>query len=267
MTSCRSARPIDAGVPMVMMSHVAVTAWGGGPSSLNPAAYAYLRDDLRFRGVTVTDSLSMAAVVSRGVGGPSVAALNAGADIVLMPTNTARAHRQIVAAVESGLLTRARLDEAAAKSITLMRWMASLPRGDTEGDYVAALDAQAIVVTSPRCGGPLVGSRVAISGGWPDERAALARALARHGIVAGSTGTSILLLGSANGSGAADVVVAMDGPWGLRSSRATTYVGLFGRSPESFAALADVLAGVSPPVGRWPVELRRLTGTECGASP
>ncbi len=255
---------IDAGVPMVMMSHVAVKAWGGQPASLDPEAYDYLRNVLGFRGVIITDSLSMAAVAGRGEGGPAVAALNAGADLVLMPSNTGAAHDQIVAAVESGLLSRARLDDAVARSITLMRWEAGLPAGDADGDYVRDLDEQAIVVTSPRCGGPLVGRTVTLSGGWADERAALAAALAKHGIAVGASGTSVRLLGSAGGAGDADVVVALDGPWGLPASHATTYIGLFGRSPTSFAALADVLAGSVEPTGRWPVRLRGLSGTECG---
>lgn len=253
---------VDEGVPVVMMSHVAVSVWGGAPSTLNPAAYAYLRDEVGFRGVAITDSLSMAAVTNRGRGGPVVAALNAGADIVLMPASTARAHADIVAAIESGLLSRERLDEAAARGIALMRWQDELPRGDTEGDFVHALGVAGTVVTSPRCGGSLVGPTVTISGGWPDERAALASALAARGVRTGG-GTTIRLLGSASGSGVADVVVAMDGPWGLPQSRATTYVGLFGRSRASFAVLADILTGASSPTGRWPVALRRLSGTEC----
>jgi beta-N-acetylhexosaminidase len=253
---------VDAGVPVVMMSHVAVTAWGGTPTTLNPAAYAYLRDEVGFRGVVITDSLSMAAVRNSGEGGPTVAALNAGADIVLMPASTAQAHAEIVAAVESGLLSRQRLDEAAARGIALMRWQAALPRGDTEGDFVHALGVAGTVVSSPLCGGPLVGSTVTISGGWPDERAALASELAARGVGVGG-GTTIRLLGSAGGSGVADVVVAMDGPWGLPGSQATTYVGLFGRSAESFAVLADVLTGTVQPAGRWPVALPGLSGTEC----
>ena len=255
---------VDAGVPVVMMSHVAVAAWGGAPSTLDPLAYAYLRDEVGFRGVVITDSLSMGAVKNAGEGGPTVAALNAGADIVLMPASTAQAHAEIMAAVGSGLLSRQRLDVAAARGIALMRWQAELPRGDTEGDYVRALNAAGIVVSSPLCGGPLVGPTVTISGGWPDERAALAAALAARGVGVGS-GTTIRLLGSAGGSGVADVVVAMDGPWGLPSSRATTYVGLFGRGAESLAALADILTGSVAPAGRWPVALPGLSGTECGA--
>ncbi len=255
---------VDAGVPAVMMSHVAVSEWGGSPSTLNPAAYAYLREEMGFRGVVITDSLSMGAVQNRGRGGPVVAALNAGADLVLMPTSTARAHADIVAAVDSGRLSRARLDEAAARGIALMRWQAELPRGDTEGDFVHALGVAGTVVTSSRCGGPLVGSSVTISGGWADERAALASALASRGVRTGG-GTTIRLLGSASGTGDADVVVAMDGPWGLPRSRATTYIGLFGRSRASFAVLADILTGAAPPTGQWPVALGRLSGKECGA--
>ncbi len=256
---------VGAGAPVIMMSHIAVTAWGGEPSSLSPEAYSYLRDELGFRGVAVTDSLSMAAVVGRGEGGPAVAALNAGADVVLMPSNTAQAHAQIVEAVESGLLSRSRLDEAAARGIALMLWQASLPAAAPTEDYAGALALAGIAVTSPLCGGRLVGPTVTISGGLPDERSALAAELAARG-VGGGTGTTIRLLGSAGGSGSADVVVALDGPWGLPHSAATTYVGLFGRSSESLAALADVLVGAAVPTGRWPVELPGLTGTECGAA-
>ncbi len=256
---------IDAGAPMIMMSHVDVKAWGNLPTSLNPEAYRYLREELGFRGVIITDSLSMAAVRGLGEGGPVVAALSAGADIVLMPANTAQAHAQIVAAVESGLLSRARLNEAAARAIALMLWQQRLAAGDVDGDFARTLATAGIVVNSPRCDGPFVRSTVTISGGWADERAALAAALATHGISVASGGTSIRLLGSPGGSGDADVVVAMDGPWGLPASHATTYVGLFGRTPTSFAALADVLAGDSAPSGHWPVRLSRLSGSECGA--
>jgi beta-N-acetylhexosaminidase len=144
-----------------------------------------------------------------------------------------------------------------------MRWQAGLPRGAADGDFARTLATAGIVVTSPLCGGPLVGPTVTIAGGWPEERAALAAELAARGVGTGG-GTTIRLLGSPGGSGAADVVVAMDGPWGLPQSSATTYVGLFGRSAPSFAALADVLTGAVAPTGRWPVALPGLTGTECG---
>ena len=57
------AAGIDAGAPMVMVGHIAVTEWDAGvPASLSPAAYDYLRDELGFTGVAVTDGLDMGAL-------------------------------------------------------------------------------------------------------------------------------------------------------------------------------------------------------------
>jgi beta-N-acetylhexosaminidase len=118
--------------------------------------------------------------------------------------------------------------------------------------YARAFAASAATVSAASCTGPYVGSSVTITGGWPAERQALADALASHGITAGG-GTTIQLIGSATGSGSADVVVAMDGPWGLPQSTASVYVGLYGRSNEALAGLADVLAGAVTPTGKWAV--------------
>jgi beta-N-acetylhexosaminidase len=103
---------------------------------------------------------------------------------------------------------------------------------------------------------------VSISGGWGYERAALAAALAEYGIGTGG-GTTIRLLGQPDASGAADVVVALDGPWGLSSSSATAYVGLYGRGPSSLAALADILAGATLAEGQWPVSVPGLPYDPC----
>ena len=59
-----------------------------------PEVYELLRDDLGFEGVTITDSLGMGAVGGRPK--PAVQALNAGADLLLMPVDT-RTTRAIVA--------------------------------------------------------------------------------------------------------------------------------------------------------------------------
>ena len=70
------------------------------------------------------------------------------------------------------------------------------------------------------------------------------------------------LLGSPSGTGDADIVVAMDGPWGLPASRASVYIGLYGRSQDALAGLADVLVGQVQPYGQWPVG--GMPGTPCG---
>jgi len=255
------ADAIDAGAPAVMMGHIAVAEWGGGPSTLNPKAYEYLRGALGFTGVAVTDALNMRAVTDRYPAGEAgVVALAAGADLLLLPRDPAGARDAIVAAVDSGALSRDRLDEAVARVSLMMEWQEEMataadtaPSDPSIGEgYARAFAASAATVSAPTCGGPYVGSTVTISGGWPVERQALADALAGYDISTGG-GTTILLLGTATSSGDADVVVAMDGPWGLVDSRASVYVGLYGRSAESLAGLADVLAGAVAPTGQWAI--------------
>jgi beta-N-acetylhexosaminidase len=260
------AQAIDAGVPMVMMGHIAVAEWGGGPSTTNPQAYAYLRDELHFSGVAVTDALNMAAITRDYKAGESeVVALAAGADLLLLPRDPEAARKAIVAAVTDGTLSRARLDEAIARVSLLMaaqaEWAAATPAPGDDSDYARDFAASSATVASPTCGKSLVGDSVQISGGWPSEREALADALAAYGVTQGG-GTSIQLLGSPTGTGNADIVVAMDGPWGLPASHASVYIGLHGRSHDALAGLADVLAGHVQPHGQWPVG--GMPGTPCG---
>ena len=56
-----------------------------------PEVYDLLRDDLGFEGVMITDSLGMGAVGGRPT--PALQALEAGADLLLMPADTAATHQ------------------------------------------------------------------------------------------------------------------------------------------------------------------------------
>lgn len=256
------AQAISDGAPVVMMGHIAVAEWGGAPATVSPQAYAYLRQSLGFTGVVVTDALDMGAITDSFAPGDSeVAALAAGADLLLSPRDPDAAREAIVAAVQNGTLSRDRLDEAVARVASLMKLQERRAQvADTKtvdpnasATYAREFAAAATTVSAASCTGPYVGSSVTITGGWPGERQALADALAGHGITTGG-GTTIRLLGSATGSGSADVVVALDGPWGLPQSTASVYVGLYGRSNEALAGLADVLAGAVTPTGQWAVE-------------
>ncbi|MPV88748.1 hypothetical protein GB882_08720, partial [Georgenia ruanii] len=122
---------VDAGVPMVMMGHVDVAAWEPGvPASVSPAAYRVLREDLGFSGVAVTDSLGMGALgVVGGPGEIAVAALQAGADLLLNPADNGAAHAAVVAALEDGRLDRDRVDEAAGRVIAMLRHQGELAGG------------------------------------------------------------------------------------------------------------------------------------------
>ena len=55
---------VEAGVPMVMLGHLAVPGWDDLPASLSPQAVRVLREDLGFTGVVVSDDLGMGALAS-----------------------------------------------------------------------------------------------------------------------------------------------------------------------------------------------------------
>lgn len=123
---------IDDGVDAVMLGHVSYDAFGGIPASLDPLVYERLRAT-GFDGVAMTDSLGMGAVHrDRGHGGAAVAALQAGADMVLANQGSEAAVEMrdaIVAAVRSGDLPQERLDEALQRVMLLRARQAEVAAG------------------------------------------------------------------------------------------------------------------------------------------
>lgn len=112
---------IDADVPLVMVGHLtAPNAFGSDvPASLNPAAVTdLLRGELGFEGLIITDSLSMGAVGDFCTPDQAgVAALTAGADLVLMPEDFAAAYQGVLDAVSAGTLSEARIDQSVARIV------------------------------------------------------------------------------------------------------------------------------------------------------
>lgn len=110
---------VRAGVDAVMSAHVALPTLLGGdtPATLSPFILdTLLRGELGFRGLVVTDALNMGAIVSRyGAAQAAVRAFQAGADILLMPTDPAAAIDAVVAAVASGEVSEARLDSSVTR--------------------------------------------------------------------------------------------------------------------------------------------------------
>jgi beta-glucosidase-like glycosyl hydrolase len=264
------AKAIDAGAPSVMVGHIALAEWGDSPASLAPAAYAYLRDKLGFTGVAITDALNMGAIVNEyEPGEASVAALKAGADVVLLPANVDAALSGIVSAVTSGDLSRARLDEAAARSILMMRWQSGLAPSSADAPastFAQDFAARSATVVTPTCGVALVSQRATVLGGLDGEREELTSALADRGIGAGTAenpGTTVYLAGNSSENVKADVVVAMDGPWVLEKSTARTYIALYGRSDDSIQGLADVLVGGVTSQSAWPVTMTSMPSDPC----
>lgn len=259
---------VDAGVPALMMAHIVLDEWGDGPATVSPKAYAYVREELGFTGVVFTDALNMAAVQDPyDPGEAAVKALAAGADVLLMPPDIAAARDGIVAAVAEGAVPRSRLTEAAARSIMMMRWQVQQAEqagsAPIDGDTARVLARAGTTVAAQDCEGPFLGSEVTVTGGSEKDRATLGSALEERGISVGDDGMSIALLAASHQTATADVVVALAGPWGLSGSTSDVKIGLYGRSSQTFAALADILVAQAEPVGQWPMVLKGVPAA-CG---
>ncbi len=263
------AAGVRAGAPAVMVAHIDVGAVDPGvPSSVSPRVVTgMLREDLGFEGVVVTDSMLMAAVADRyGPGEGAVAALAAGSDLVLMPADARLARDAIVTAVAEGRLDPRRLAEAARRVVALQLAQARAPAvpaevlGTADGLSRRVSAAAVTMVPGPdgRCGRPLVGRSVQVLGGDEQDRALLTQAAARAGLRVGS-GPTVALLGTPSATAGADVVVALDAPWGLGASEArVARLALFGRTPGAFDALVAVLVGRAAAPGRLPVDVAGL---------
>lgn len=106
---------IDAGMGAIMTAHISVPSLNGGvrePATLSPLVLTnVLRGEMGFDGLVFTDAMDMSAISrSHDSGAAAVRALEAGADVILMPASVQGAVEGIVEAVRSGRLTEERLD-------------------------------------------------------------------------------------------------------------------------------------------------------------
>ncbi len=257
-------------VPAVMLGHIDVRDVDPGvPSSTSAAVVGLLRKELGFDGLVVTDAQNMAAVVlSFGAGEAAVRSLAAGVDLVLMPADVRAAHAAIVSAVAAGTLPAARLSEAATRVVALMLWVqgeGARPPPSAVGSNAALSYEESLTgltVVSGACGGRLVGDAVRVVGGVQTDRSRFTAAAEAAGLPVGSGDVVHLLGDDAPGSG--DVVVALDTPYGLaRSDAASARIALYGRTPEAFRALVDVLLGNAVGGGTLPVDVPGVDRTGC----
>jgi beta-N-acetylhexosaminidase len=106
---------IDAGVDVVMSTHIILPALDpspGVPATLSrPILTGLLRDELKFKGLVYTDSMSMYAIAKNWTPDKAAAlAVKAGVDFVLHSPDDEAAFRGIKAAVESGEIGQAQLN-------------------------------------------------------------------------------------------------------------------------------------------------------------
>jgi beta-N-acetylhexosaminidase len=110
---------IAAGVDAVMTAHLAVPALE--PENI-PATVStkiltgVLRDELGFHGLVITDAMDMQGLAAMfDTAEASARAIEAGADVLLMPKRAEDAIRGVTAAVQSGRISRKRLDDSVAR--------------------------------------------------------------------------------------------------------------------------------------------------------
>jgi beta-N-acetylhexosaminidase len=120
---------IAHGVDSIMTAHMAVPALEPDdiPATVSSKVLTdLLRKDLKFNNLVITDAMDMQGLASLfETGEASVRAIEAGADVLLMPPNPDRTIRAVVDAVMSGRLTKARINES-VRRILLAKWKLGL---------------------------------------------------------------------------------------------------------------------------------------------
>lgn len=119
-------KAIAAGVDAIMVAHVAAPALDPAPNSvatISPAIVTgLLKNDMHYSGIVITDALDMAGLTrlyANNIGREAVDAFKAGNDVLLIPPDLDAASKAMVAAVQSGEISQARLDESVLKILKL----------------------------------------------------------------------------------------------------------------------------------------------------
>ncbi|HIS50504.1 MAG TPA: beta-hexosaminidase [Candidatus Gallacutalibacter pullistercoris] len=112
---------IDAGVYSILVSHNTVACMDKNlPASLSAEVHRYLREEMNFTGIIMTDDLSMQAVSGQKLDlehGVYVQALLCGNDMILC-SDYAAAYQEILDAVNNGIIPQDILDHAAFRIVS-----------------------------------------------------------------------------------------------------------------------------------------------------
>ncbi|MDQ6749805.1 MAG: hypothetical protein M3Z33_03485 [Actinomycetota bacterium] len=120
-------RTIASRAPVMVMSNAVYAGYDGVTPAvlLSEVIGGLLRKELRFRGVVMSDDLSVAsAVLDKSSGEVAVGALRAGADLLYLSGGAAeqeQASQAVLEAVRRGRIGRARLQEALLRVLALKR--------------------------------------------------------------------------------------------------------------------------------------------------
>ena len=133
-------RDLEAGVDAVMIGHISVPALDptGTPASLSQPAGEFLRKEMGFGGLVVTDAIEMAGAKAAWSGESVIKAIQAGADMVLLPPNPEVAVQAIVRGVKEGQIDTAQLDASVLRILEAKERLGLHKRRSVDPAAVAA---------------------------------------------------------------------------------------------------------------------------------
>ena len=109
-------------VPFIMIGHISTPNITGdnSPASLSKKITTdLLRKEMGYKGIIITDAMNMGAITTDyNSGEAAVKAISAGSDIVLMPKDFNEAYERVCAAVKSGELSEAQINESVERILS-----------------------------------------------------------------------------------------------------------------------------------------------------
>ncbi len=118
-------RGIENGLNMIMISSAMYPGLDENPvpASMSGAIVTdYLKGELGFKGVVISDALNAVAIADKyEPGEAAVAAFKAGCDLLLMPADYDAAFKAVLEAYESGEISNERLEDALTRILTVKK--------------------------------------------------------------------------------------------------------------------------------------------------
>ena len=115
------------GVDFIMISHISTPEVTGGdiPASLSKLWVTdILRKEMGYEGIIITDSLAMGAVSNNYTSSEAaIKAVEAGCDMLLMPSNFKVAYQAVIESVKNGQISQERIDESVKRIVTAKQKM------------------------------------------------------------------------------------------------------------------------------------------------
>ncbi len=248
------ADAIDAGVPAIMVAHVTVPAYDNAPATVSKRIVTgLLRDRLGFHGLVVSDSLGMGAVAGRSGLYRDVVA--AGVDVLLMPNDPGAAVRQVRAALRSGSLSAARVQDAVMHVLQAKARLGLLESGPDHPNPPSTAQSRSVARTTASAGITVLGTcRVLVGDGATVIGSGPVADGVRQGLQAAGIGSGrTRVVVSAGNPGAADVWVATGSPYGALRAPARQRVLTYGDVGASGWAAGQAIAGELGALGGLPV--------------